>query len=716
MKQRLLTLFLLASFAIHFSFTKAQQHKIDSLYSVVRTGKEDTGKVNTLNALAYELYMKARYSEGDSVDNITLQLAIKLNFKKGLATTYNNQGNIYYGEGNYSASLKNFIQAQKIDSEINYKPGMGITYRNIGKVYSAQGNTADALKALLHSLTIEREIGDKSTIAAAYANIGNVYFDQGNFTEALRNHLLALDIYKTINEKQGIGSAYGNIGNIYYAQDSFPKALQSYNQAMEVLKAIGDKMQLGNSYVNLGNTYAGMNDFSEALRNYDISLKLNEEAHNKYGIAQGFQGIGYLFIEEKKYALAKQYLDSAIILSLSIGDKVQIRDAYGQLAELDSIMGNFKDGLGDYKKYITYQDSLMNEANTKKIVSEQMQYEFDKKEAAAKLEQEKKDAITSADKRKQQIIIFSVSAGLLLVIVFSVLLFSRFRLTQRQKKEIEQQKVVVEEQKTLVEQQKAIVEEKNKDITDSIHYASRIQRALLTTDDYISKRLKEYFILFKPRDIVSGDFYWANEVETNTGRRFLICAGDCTGHGVPGAFMSLLNISLLNEVNLEKKINEPAKILDDVREHIVKALNPEGKDDGSKDGMDCILCSFSLTDNIVDFACANNPLWLVRNKQLIESKPDKMPVGLQGDSHKPFTSQSLPLQPGDCIYIFTDGYADQFGGPKGKKFKYKQLEQLLVDNSQLPMAEQKQALEKAFEDWKDNLEQVDDVLIIGIRV
>ncbi|HSY77647.1 MAG TPA: SpoIIE family protein phosphatase, partial [Bacteroidia bacterium] len=269
--------------------------------------------------------------------------------------------------------------------------------------------------------------------------------------------------------------------------------------------------------------------------------------------------------------------------------------------------------------------------------------------------------------------------------------------------------------KQVVEQQKAIVDEKNKDITDSIHYASRIQRALLTTDDYIGKRLKEYFILFKPRDIVSGDFYWANEVETNEGKRFLICAGDCTGHGVPGAFMSLLNISLLNEVNLERKINEPAKILDEVREHIIKALNPEGKDEESKDGMDCILCSFNLTNYMLDFACANNPLWLVRNNECIEYKADKMPVGIQ-EGQKPFSAQKLKLEKGDMIYIFTDGYADQFGGPKGKKFKYKQLQEILVTNSTKPVKEQKAQLEKAFEDWKNDLEQIDDVLLIGIRV
>jgi serine phosphatase RsbU (regulator of sigma subunit) len=180
--------------------------------------------------------------------------------------------------------------------------------------------------------------------------------------------------------------------------------------------------------------------------------------------------------------------------------------------------------------------------------------------------------------------------------------------------------------------------------------------------------------------------------------------------------MSLLNISMLNETTIEKKIHSPAPILDDVREHIIKALNPEGDDTGSKDGMDCVLCSFDFSNNKVDFACANNPLWIIRNNELIEFKADKMPVGIQHEKHIPFTLQSAHIQKGDMVYLFTDGYADQFGGPKGKKFKYKTLSDKLKEISNKPMKEQKDLLDKTFEEWKGGLEQVDDVLIIGIRV
>ena len=303
--------------------------------------------------------------------------------------------------------------------------------------------------------------------------------------------------------------------------------------------------------------------------------------------------------------------------------------------------------------------------------------------------------------------------------LFSVFTYNRFRLTRKQKRIIELQKVEVDRQRELAdsrreiaEAQKHIIEEKQKEILDSIHYAKRIQQAMLTSEDYIAEHFNaENFIFYQPKDIVSGDFYWALSHHD----KFYIAAADCTGHGVPGAFMSLLNISFLNENVIERGIKNPDQILNEQRREIIKALNPTGNEN-SKDGMDCALCAFDLKNNKLQFALANNPLWLIRAGELIEFKSDKMPVGKYEDHIKNFTLQSTEIFKGDCIYIFTDGYADQFGGDKGKKFKYKQLKELLLLNVHKPMNEQKEMLSKTINDWKDNLEQVDDILIIGVRV
>lgn len=259
--------------------------------------------------------------------------------------------------------------------------------------------------------------------------------------------------------------------------------------------------------------------------------------------------------------------------------------------------------------------------------------------------------------------------------------------------------------------QKKLLEEKNKDITDSITYAKRIQKTLMASDALLKKNLPEHFVLYKPKAIVSGDFYWGAKIDT----KFLLATCDCTGHGVPGAFMSLLGVSFLNEITKQKNITQPDLVFNSLRANIINALNPEWTEEEGKDGMDAVLCSYDFNKMELQFACANNPLWILRNNDWLIFKPDKFPIGMQGEI-KPFTLQKIQLRKGDLIYTFTDGYADQFGGEKGKKFKYKNIQQLLLNNSSKSMGEQKKILDDTIEIWKGNLEQVDDMLIIGIRV
>ena len=259
--------------------------------------------------------------------------------------------------------------------------------------------------------------------------------------------------------------------------------------------------------------------------------------------------------------------------------------------------------------------------------------------------------------------------------------------------------------------QKEIIEEKQKEILDSINYAKRIQFSLLASDTLLSNNFPEHFVLFKPKDVVSGDFYWA----TPTPDGFVFITADCTGHGVPGAFMSLLNISKLSQVINENKITRPDLILNNIRTEIIKALNAEGSEE-SKDGMDAVLCKLDVKNLKLQYAAANNAFYIIRDGNLLTCKADKMPVGKGHDDSIAFTFNEIELKKGDIIYTFTDGYADQFGGPKGKKFKYKQLEDTLMTLCLLPMHEQSAILNQKFEDWKAGLDQVDDVLIIGVKV
>jgi len=268
----------------------------------------------------------------------------------------------------------------------------------------------------------------------------------------------------------------------------------------------------------------------------------------------------------------------------------------------------------------------------------------------------------------------------------------------------------VRERTNEVVQQKHMVEEKQKEIIDSINYAQRIQRALLASDKLLENNLGDHFVLFQPKDIVAGDFYWGTVIDDG----FMLITADCTGHGVPGAFMSLLNISKLSETIIEKKITSPDLVLNNVRTEIVRSLNPNAGDN-SQDGMDCVLCKIDLKNRKLKYAAANNSFYIVRNNELINCTGDKMPVGKSHDENS-FSLHSIDLKPGDVIYTLTDGYPDQFGGPRGKKFKYKQLEELLLKIAHLSMSEQRTRLEVALNDWRGNLEQVDDICIIGVRV
>jgi sigma-B regulation protein RsbU (phosphoserine phosphatase) len=259
--------------------------------------------------------------------------------------------------------------------------------------------------------------------------------------------------------------------------------------------------------------------------------------------------------------------------------------------------------------------------------------------------------------------------------------------------------------------QKEIIEEKQKEILDSIRYAKRIQFSLLASENLLNQNLPEHFVLFKPKDVVSGDFYWASP----TPEGFIFITADCTGHGVPGAFMSLLNISKLSQAVNENKITRPDLILNNIRTEIIKALNAEGSEE-SKDGMDAVLCKLDINNMKLQYAAANNPFYIIRNNELLICKADKMPVGKGHDDNISFTFNEIALHKGDVIYTFTDGYADQFGGPKGKKFKYKQLEDILMSICSLPLKDQSVVLNQKFEDWKGSLDQVDDVLIIGLKI
>ncbi|MGP8217298.1 MAG: tetratricopeptide repeat protein [Bacteroidia bacterium] len=749
----------------------AQTHEIDSVRNLLETDKEDTNRVNTLNNLSRQLYLLSDYSQSDSLAQISLALAQKINYKQGMGKAYLNKGNIYEDQGNYTEALKNQLQGLKIFQEIRDKKGMGNAYLNIGNVYwrqgnypeaqknylqslnsfqeiknklgmsnaygnlgliyEAQGNYSEALKNQLQGLKIESEIGDKKGMSNAYGNIGNIYDEQGNYTEALKNQLQSLKIARENGDKLSMGEAYMSTGNIYFDMGNYPEALKNQLQGLRIYLEIGNKQGMDIAYGNIGSTYYKTGNYTEALKNQLQGLQMSREIGDNTGRGFAYGNIGNILTQMKKYRAAKQYLDSAMSLSKSIGEKELIKGAYNYWSIYDSATGNYKTALSDYKTYIIYRDSLKNKETDKKILGSQMTFDFERKADSAKAEEDKRNVIHEAAARKQEVIMYASFGGLTLALIFVAIIFRSLSITRRQKNLIEKQKTVVEQQKTLVEQQKElveeknkiveeqkkIVEEKNKDILDSINYAKRLQDAILPPLKMIEQYLPESFVLYKPKDIVAGDFYWMERTEST----IFVAAADCTGHGVPGAMVSVVCSNALNRTVKEFKITEPGKILDKVRELVLETF--EKSENDVQDGMDISLTSLTPSEGgiQIQWAGAFNSLWYIQDGIMKELPADKQPIG-KADNPKPFTTHAFTLKPplegreAGTLYLFTDGYADQFGGPKEKKFKYKQLQQLIMDNCKLTMQEQKQNLEQTLDNWKGNLEQVDDVLIIGIRV
>ena len=451
-------------------------------------------------------------------------------------------------------------------------------------------------------------------------------------------------------------------------------------------------------------------------------MKIYEEIGDKIGIASSLINIGNTYKDQGNYTKAIGYITRALSLATEIGAVQETRQAAMSLWQINKKTGNYSDALEMHELYIKMRDSVQNEETYKATLQQSFKYEQEKKATAdsiksaeekkvyqANLEVEKTK--TEAQKRQN----YFLYVGLGLVALFGLFMFNRFRVTQKQKK-------VIEEKEKETSEQKLIIEEKHREITDSINYAERIQRSLLASKQMLDENLGDYFVFFKPKDVVSGDFYWASSLKNN---QFALMTADSTGHGVPGAIMSILNIACLNEA-VKEGYKLPNEILNRTRKEVINVLKRDGSAEGGKDGMDCSLLVFNKEKNVLQIAAANNPVWIVRAisgtlseaevPQVIEIKPDKMPVGKHDKQDIPFTLHEVQLQKGDVIYTLTDGFPDQFGGEKGKKFMSKNLRELLATNAHLPMHEQKQLLETTFANWKKDVEQVDDVTVIGVRV
>lgn len=668
--------------------------------------------------MAGALYMQGisfalRGENDNAIDfyNQCIKIQNEMGDKKGIAGSLIGIGNLYTNMGDYNKAIEHYSSSLKISEELNDKPLISSILGNIGVIYANQGDYINAIYFQTKSLKLAEELGNKKGIANSLNSIGTIYSDQNDYENAIKYYNKSLKFKEEINDKNGVATTLNNIGAIFYRQEDYIKAMEYYSHSLKIRQEIGDKQGEASSLNNLGNIYLNRDDNVNAIKCYNKSLKIRQEIEDKQGIAGSLINLGQVYFELGKHFKALDYSGRALIVAQEVGFTKQTKAAALSLWKINKKLGKHKEALAMHELYIQMRDSIESEENQKEVIRQEFKYNYEKKAAIDSIANAKEKEIKDAKIAQQQTEIkakrnqqYALFGGMFLVIVFAGVMYNRFRVTRKQK-------VIIEEKERETHAQKEIIEEKHKEITDSINYAERIQRSFLATTEMLDEYLNDYFVFFRPKDVVSGDFYWAAKL--NNGNFAFACA-DSTGHGVPGAIMSILNIS-----SLEKSIEtqtEPHKILHETRKIIINRLKKDGSAEGGKDGMDCSLLVLNQEKNHLTFASANNSVFIIRNGEILEFKGDKMPVGKHDNADKIFTLHSVDLQQGDVIYSLTDGFPDQFGGNKGKKYMIKNLKNLLLEIAALPLKEQEEKLANEFDKWKGSEEQVDDVCIIGVRV
>lgn len=629
----------------------------------------------------------------------------KLSYSRNISTAYNNMSSFCLEKGDQEGGLRYLEKSSSLLLKRGDSATYTVTISNMAAILQDQGKITQSLDLHFKCLKIRERMGNKPGQATTLNNIGSIYLQLKNLEDAAATFAKCLKLAEELGSYKLMAAVHNNLGKIESEKGNREAAKKEYFKALACAEKKCDANMIAVMHRNIGGIYYAMNVTDSAEYHLNICLAYFEKIQSKEVLAEIYGNISALYYQKKDLKKAKSFAERSYVLAKELGYPDLIYASAHKLKDIYFLEKNYEKAYQYYNIYITMRDSIENEENRKSTTKKLMQYEYDKKAALMKADQEKRNAVAQAESRKQKIIIGSISLGLLFVLVLAAVIFNSLRVN-RKKNEI------ISRQKSEVEHQKEIVEEKQKEIVDSIHYAQRIQRAVLASDGLLKKNLASYFLLFQPKDIVSGDFYWATEKNDI----FYLMIADSTGHGVPGAFMSLLNISYLNEAITERNILTPDKILDYVRRRLVESLKDDGSEEGGKDGMDGTLLAFHRKTMLLEFACANNPLLLIRNNVVREYPADKMPVGRSPRENVPFSLQQIELQAGDLIYAFTDGFEDQFGGEKGKKFKYRQLVELITSINSKDMNLQKKELQLALDKWKGNLEQVDDITLAGIRI
>ncbi|MEQ8925712.1 MAG: tetratricopeptide repeat protein [Fulvivirga sp.] len=652
-----INLFLLSLFLIQ---SPVSNPTIDSLNQSLQTSS-GTEKVIILN----ELYKQ--YANNDPVKAMdytrqALDMAMEIGDPSGMASSYNNIGVLNKNRGNLDEALDSYLNAVRIEEQNKFIDALPYTYNNIGTIYSLKGEFEKALVYFNKALEQFESINHKLRIIGTLNNIGNVYSDLQEYDYALKNYLQSLKIYESLEDNSQAFVPFNNIGNIYFQRGEWDNAMAFYESALDLEKLNNDKNGQANALHNIGTVYKATKKYEKAIEIFNEALSIAQETDNKR----------------------------------------IIEIIYGSLAETYFATGDMFMAYSFLQLHNNTKEQVYNELSNRRIAELESAFEIEKKEAeieALKVQSELQQLQIQNDK----IVIASVVIVSFLVVGLSLVIWQELRTIRKNKKQLEAQNIELEKQKL-------IIQEKNESITESIDYAKSVQGSMLKVE--VPDKFKDdFFVLFKPKDIVSGDFFWFSGNE----KQQIVAAADCTGHGVAGAFMTVIGHTSLDQIINKENISQPDTILQKLDLQVQKSINQSDRLI-SDHGMDVALCAIDRNNNKLEFAGANRPLYYVREGELHTIKGTKHTIGDNSEGQISFEKHEVHYQPGDVFYLFSDGFPDQFGGEDNKKFMVSNFKQNLVDIHTLPLADQKKKLDQTLSKWQGKTEQTDDILVMGFKV
>lgn len=596
---------------------------------------------------------------------------------------------------------KSFVQdARTYAEDLNWGRGMAEAYTNMGYINLYESDFEAAMENSVEGLRIAEKCNDLENQGFANMLIGFIYFNLGDTNQVLPYYFKSLEIRKQLGNDYDIGFSYSYLGNFYMSTEQYDSALYYHQQALEYRLKTTDVRSIADSYLLIGSTLLKEKEHESAMEYFQQALLKYAQIGDKKRLAETYRNFAEVYLAQNQIADAENFLMQANQLAKETGSWDNLILISDELSQVKYLEGNYQEAYDYLRYHVNTVKKTSGESKYRDIVKNILEYKNEKEKKIKQLEYEQ-------DKEQRNLIVIAVSGLLILVIGFLIFIFNRLKVTKKQKE-------IIAFRKHQIDKAYSELGSKNKEILDSINYAKRIQSAILPSDELIRSVFNEVFVLYLPKDIVAGDFYWLEQRDD----KVMFAVADCTGHGVPGAMVSVVCNNSLNRSVHEYGLTRPDEILNKTRELVVNEF-AKSKERSMMDGMDIGLCSLkgdTVSGFQLEFAGAYNPLWIVRNEtnEIEEYKGDKQPIGKM-ENTQPFKNHSLMLNSGDTLYLLSDGYADQFGGANGKKLKSSNLKKLISSIQSKPMIDQQRYLHEYFLEWQGDLEQVDDVCIVGIR-